>query len=93
MICGSLVRQRDTAAALGRPLEVDPRWDEYGADEILAHHSATGARLEHGGTQLDPREFQAVLEEALLAWIAAGDASPAAETWPAFAAARGRGAG
>jgi broad specificity phosphatase PhoE len=81
---GSLVRQRDTAAALGLPVETDPRWDEYRADEILAHHSRSGARLEHGGTSLSPREFQDVLEDALLAWIAAGDASPAGETWPAF---------
>jgi broad specificity phosphatase PhoE len=35
---------------------------------------------------LAPREFQDVLEAALLDWVAAGDASPCAETWPAFAA-------
>src|SRR5207244_4278050 len=79
--------QRDTAAALGREVEVDPRFDEYRADDILAHHSAAGARLERSGdVTLTPREFQDVLERALLAWIAAGEASPAPETWPAFAA-------
>jgi broad specificity phosphatase PhoE len=86
IVAGSLVRQRDTAAALGGAIETDPRWDEYVADDILAHHSSTGARLEHGGTPLSSRDFQAVLEDALLAWIAAGEESPAAETWPAFAA-------
>jgi len=86
VVAGSLVRQRDTAAALGRAVETDPRWDEYVADDILAHHSSTGERLEHGGTALSSREFQAVLEDALLAWIAADEDSPAAETWPAFAA-------
>jgi broad specificity phosphatase PhoE len=66
---------------------VDERWDEYDADDILAHHSASAARLERpGGVALTPREFQDVLEAALLAWVAAGDASPCAESWPAFAA-------
>jgi broad specificity phosphatase PhoE len=86
VVSGSLARQRDTAAALGEYV-VDPRWDEYDADDILAHHSASVVRLERrGAVALSPREFQDVLEEALLAWVAAGDASPAAETWPAFAA-------
>jgi broad specificity phosphatase PhoE len=87
VISGSLARQRDTAAALGREAEVDPRFDEYRADDILAHHSGSDARLERpGDVALTPREFQDVLERALLAWIAAGEGSPAPETWPAFAA-------
>jgi broad specificity phosphatase PhoE len=86
VVSGRLDRQRDTAAVLGE-FSVDPRWDEYDADDILAHHSASAARLERPGlVALSPREFQDVLEAALLAWVAAGDASPCAETWPAFAA-------
>ena len=86
MVSGRLARQRDTAAVLGE-FTVDARWDEYDADDILAHHSETAARLERPGlVALSPREFQDVLEAALLAWVAAGDASPCAETWPAFAA-------
>jgi broad specificity phosphatase PhoE len=86
VLSGSLARQRDTAAALGE-YAVDPRWDEYDADDILAHHSASPVRLERrGAVSLSPREFQDVLEAALLAWVAAGDASPCAESWPAFAA-------
>ena len=85
MVSGRLARQRDTAAVLGE-FTVDARWDEYDADDILAHHSETAARLERPGlVALSPREFQDVLEAALLAWVAAGDASPCAETWPAFA--------
>jgi broad specificity phosphatase PhoE len=86
VVSGRLARQRDTAAVLGDHV-VDPRWDEYDADDILAHHSASGARLERPGlVALSPREFQDVLEDALLAWVAAGEDSPCAETWPAFAA-------
>jgi broad specificity phosphatase PhoE len=86
VVSGSLARQRDTAAALG-DFAVDPRWDEYDADDILAHHSASAVRLERRGpVDLSPRDFQDVLEAALRAWVAAGDASPAQETWPAFAA-------
>jgi broad specificity phosphatase PhoE len=86
VITGSLARQRDTAAVFGE-FAVDARWDEYDADDILAHHSGTAARLERPGRlTLTSREFQDVLEAALLAWVAAGDASPCAETWPAFAA-------
>jgi broad specificity phosphatase PhoE len=92
VVSGDMARQRDTAAAFGREVEIDPRWNEYAADDILAHHSGSDVRLEHGKpVTLTPREFQALLDEALLAWIAAGEDSPCAETWPAFAA-RVRGA-
>ena len=94
VISGSLARQRDSAApvaaAAGVATTVDPRWDEYRADDILARHSDSAARLEHpaGGAAppLSSREFQATLDRALLSWIAAGDRSSAAEPWPAFAA-------
>lgn len=91
VITGDLRRQRDTLAPLGLEATVDPRWDEYDSDGILSAHSASAAR-EHRGPgddaapALTSRQFQEILEEALLAWIAAGADSPARETWPAFAA-------
>lgn len=87
VVSGDLARQRDTAAAFAREVEIDPRWNEYRADDILTHHSDSDVRLEQGQpVSLDPRAFQALLDGALLAWIAAGEASPCAESWPAFAA-------
>ena len=38
---------------------------------------------------MSSREFQDVLERALLSWIAARDDGPAEEAWPAFAARAG----
>jgi broad specificity phosphatase PhoE len=102
VVSGSLARQRDTAApiaaAAGVRATVDSRWDEYATDAILARYSDTALRL--GDREADPRgprplagmssrEFQDVLERALLGWIAAGDDEPAQETWPAFAARAG----
>jgi broad specificity phosphatase PhoE len=94
VVSGGLVRQRGTIApfASERGLEVveDRRWDEYDTGDILAAHSATRLRHERPSGSDAPavssRAFQDVLEEALLAWIAAGDQGPAQETWPAFAA-------
>lgn len=90
IVHGTLRRQIDTAAAwadLGEAV-VDAGWNEYDSADLLGAHGHPGASLETpdvatGGTP-DSRSFQAVLDQALLAWIAAGDASPAAETWPAF---------
>jgi broad specificity phosphatase PhoE len=94
VVCGTLVRQRDTAAAVasGAPcdLTVDPRWDEYDDGDILTHHSTTSARQSRPvGSEaqvVSSREFQDLLEKALLGWIAAGSASDTAESWPAFTA-------
>lgn len=93
VVSGSLARQRDTAAPLaaaaGCGVEVDPRWDEYEADDLLTHHSTTAARQERPpGSDTPPissRAFQDVLEDALLAWIGAGADGPANEPWPSFA--------
>jgi broad specificity phosphatase PhoE len=82
VVSGTMARQRETAAALGLPVEVDARWDEYDADAILAAHSDSGVRL--AGVALAPREFQSLLERALREWIEAPD-SPARESWAAFA--------
>jgi broad specificity phosphatase PhoE len=74
------------AAAFGLPLDVDPRFDEYDMDDILSTHSDTAVRanVAAGTEPVSSAEYQRALEIGMSAWIAAGDASPAAETWPAF---------
>ncbi len=94
VVSGSLARQRDTAepvaAWLGTEPVVDARWNEYATDTILTHHSQTDAREQRGPDGTTPvissREFQALLEEALLGWIGAGDGGPSDEPYPRFAA-------
>jgi broad specificity phosphatase PhoE len=89
---GSLIRQRETAepiaAAFGRAVEIDPRWDEYDTDEILAHHSSSPVRQDRApgsdAPEISPRDFQNALEQALLDWIAAGRGGPCQERWSAF---------
>jgi broad specificity phosphatase PhoE len=77
VLAGSLARQRDTTAPVaerfGRDVEVDARWNEYESDELVASH-ASPSRFE--GTQ---REFQALLDRALVDWVRQEDGS-----WPAF---------
>ncbi len=91
VISGALRRQRETAAPFGAQaeLEIDKRWDEYDANEVLTHHADTSLRLDGPGAPegVDTRAFQAMLEPALRGWIAAGEQSPSAHTWPLFAAA------
>jgi broad specificity phosphatase PhoE len=105
VVSGALARQRDTAApiaaAAGVRATVDSRWDEYATDAILARYSGTELQLGDPAADrrrpftpdarvgMSSREFQDVLERALLGWIAAGDDGPAEETWPAFAARAG----
>ena len=92
IITGSLRRQRDTAEAIGDAYglipTVDERWNEYDTDSVLAAHSDSAQRLDHptgpDAVPSSPREFQAVLERALEAWVRAGEDSPGRETWPAF---------
>jgi broad specificity phosphatase PhoE len=83
VVSGTMLRQRATAEALGQPVEIDARWDEYDADDILAAHSGSEVRL--AGVALEPREFQGLLEGALRGWIEAGAGGPAREPWSAFA--------
>ena len=90
VVSGSLARQRDTAAPIAaaarRETAVDPRWNEYDADDILAAHSDTAVRLSRpAGRPVSPREFQDALDGALAAWLGAGANTPARESWPAFA--------
>ena len=92
LISGDMRRQLDTAApsaeALGRPVAIDPRWNEYPMDTILATYAQTSARASVTGPDQasSPARYQQLLEQALTAWIAAGrngDAR-APESWPDF---------
>lgn len=94
VLSGSLQRQLDTAGAIaartGTPVQVDARWNEYDTGDIFEHHSTSDVREERAPGDMGPavssREFQVVLEAALLAWIAAGAEGPAREPFAAFAA-------
>ncbi len=93
VVSGSATRQRGTAepiaAAADRAVDVDPRWDEYSADDVLAHHSTATARLDRpadgAGAHVSSREFQDLMDPALLAWVQAGEECPTQEPWSAFA--------
>jgi broad specificity phosphatase PhoE len=80
VLSGSMRRQLSTAqetlAAAGITAEtrVDERWNEYDHVEVLRHHAGAGSSP------------QAILDTALRGWVAAGENSPCAETWPKFAA-------
>jgi broad specificity phosphatase PhoE len=93
LLCGTLRRQRETAAAftaLGAPEpEIDPRWDEYDSEEILRHHSDSAVGLEHhgDGERVTNRAFQTILEAAQSEWIEHAERSPTSQTWPDFSAA------
>ncbi|MPY77673.1 MAG: histidine phosphatase family protein [Actinophytocola sp.] len=76
--CGTMARQRDTASAAGFDAAEDARWNEYDFIDVVRGH---GGELPE---RPDPRGFQAVLDEALLAWIVAAEGSACAETWTAF---------
>lgn len=90
IVSGSLNRQLGTAKPFaelaGLEIEVDPRWNEYSSDAVLVHHGDTDVRLDRteGAPPISSRDFQPLLERALLDWIASGDDSPADVTWPQF---------
>lgn len=93
LVSGTLRRQLETVEAFvvpGAPgLEVEPRWNEYHADDVLSHHSDTALRLEADGAgeTMTNRGFQAALEPALAEWVAHAERSPTAQTWPQFSGA------
>jgi broad specificity phosphatase PhoE len=91
LVAGDLRRQRDTALPWtdrGAELELDAHWNEYDSADVLGAHSPAAASLERpvgaGGEALGTREFQTLLNDALLAWIEAGAEGTARESWPAF---------
>ena len=77
VVAGSLARQRDTAGPIAERFrlstETDARWNEYESEEIIASHASPSL---FEGTQ---REFQALLDEALVGWVTGTNGS-----WPAF---------
>jgi broad specificity phosphatase PhoE len=91
IISGTLRRQLDTAgpvaAALGLPVTVEPRFNEYDMDDILAGHGNTPVRTTTapGAEVISSAEYQQILERAMLAWIVADDKTPCEESWPQFA--------
>ena len=92
---GSARRQRETAApfaaSMGLEVEPDARWNEYETDAVLAHHATAPAGLDGagpGGREITSREFQAVLDGALGDWVASGEQTAAAQSWPAFLESR-----
>jgi len=93
LVCGTLRRQRDTAAAfvaLGGPEPaIEPGWDEYDSEDILRHHSETAVSLEahEEGERVTNRAFQVALEAAQAQWIDHAERSPTTQPWPAFSAA------
>jgi broad specificity phosphatase PhoE len=93
LVSGTLRRQRETAAAFAEygEVELDGRWDEYDANEVLTHHAETAMRLDGpgglGDGKVDNRAFHGMLEPALAACVEAGDGSPSAPSWPVFTAA------
>lgn len=84
---GSLSRQLMTAEIVldwlgeGALSKEDPRWNEYDHVDIVRQHGGNVPQ-----TPGDPRAYQAALDAALTEWVATGDDSPCAETWPAFLA-------
>lgn len=89
---GTLRRQRATAVAclaaadLDVTLGEDPRWNEYDLDAVLPHYlpELTG---NPNRVAASPREFQAMLERAVVAWSADGASVGSAGTWARFCAA------
>jgi broad specificity phosphatase PhoE len=91
LVAGGQHRQRDTALPWTEgeaELDMDGRWNEYESADVLGAHSPADASLERpvgaSGETLDTREFQSLLDAALLAWINAGADGTAREPWPAF---------
>lgn len=92
---GTARRQQDTAAPIaaerGLELQVDPRWNEYETEEVLAHHGEAALSLDGtgpAGEGIDSRRFQAVLDGALASWVASREGTSAAQSWPHFLESR-----
>lgn len=91
---GSMTRQRETAEPIARErgleVELDERWNEYDTDQVIAHHAT--AEVSRAGTgpagSTASRGFQGVLDGAVRAWMEAGEATPASQSWPRFRESR-----
>lgn len=81
-VCGTLRRQRDTAALAlpGTTPLVDGRWDEYDHLELLRRYAAPA------GPEPTSQAVQRLLDQALAGWVADGDDGG----WPAFSGAATR---
>jgi broad specificity phosphatase PhoE len=90
IISGSLLRQRDSAAPAARAFaiepEVDPRWNEYAMDDIIAAHHDPDSSPSSAASGISSAAFQDILEVALSAWMSAAEHTTAPDTWPAFRA-------
>lgn len=91
VLCGGLGRQLETAqvcletmGVADAPVEVDPRWDEYDVERVLAGYPPERPPED---ASLDPRGFQRSLDESLLSWMKDVTPPAALGTWSAFAAA------
>ena len=82
--CGTLRRQRDTAALAMPGVEphVDGRWDEYDHLELLKRYTAP----DRAPADRSPQGVQPLLDEALAGWVADGDGGG----WPVFAGGAAR---
>jgi broad specificity phosphatase PhoE len=92
---GTARRQQDTAAPVAAEraleVEVDPRWNEYETEEVLEHHGQEAVSLDgtgSAGEEITSRQFQAVLDGALGAWVASGAETTAKQSWPVFLESR-----
>jgi broad specificity phosphatase PhoE len=85
-VSGSLKRQLDTLAPWsddGVEVEVDARWDEYDSEAVIGAHAELPASpevREGGPPPMSSRDFQAIVDPALLAWVEADTDG----TWPTF---------
>lgn len=83
LVAGPGCRHRETAAQSypGASVNIDPRWGEYAAEEILPRYGdemVNGASLS-GSSGLSSREFQIHLDLALSKWL-----EDPSGTWPSF---------
>jgi broad specificity phosphatase PhoE len=90
IVCGSLVRQAETARTLAAHLPtapdlvVDPRFNEYDARSVLAAF-AGGADQAMRATG-DRRAYFTAIRKALTDWSVSDQALPGGETWSQFGA-------
>jgi broad specificity phosphatase PhoE len=87
-VCGTLVRQRETARSLldamgsAQPAIEHPGWNEYSGDALYrAYHGEGWAKARAKG---DVREFYRTIKAALLDWSEERLPGPLPETWREF---------